>query len=214
VPNRNYFYEKITKDEREYLDDILAPMTQHLSQPEMSLIHREYEVTRAQLTDIQPMLSPICAGWSHETPVYGCQMRASKVHWLIPWPELRTRGIPNSLRADWEFLAHLCPPCHILAYSEKQRRLTSWVNLVAQLEHRSPAKVRPKWGQALSTLESLLAPNMVRAQSRLTRLLSRVQYIEITVGQESSHLRGQVTNVNLVHFRTQGTILVSVWSPE
>ena len=144
------------------------------------------------------------------TAVLGCTKLAVRYHFLLPWIEMKKRGIPKMLRTHPDVVAPMCENCYLL-YDSKHRRLkTAWVKEAGLIEHKSPSYMRGKYEKNYRVLGMRVHIRLLKATIFLDEQFTYHSYIEVrTIGKGDQYI---VTNIDTTDLRQNGTITITHWA--
>lgn len=144
--------------------------------------------------------------------VIGCTLSGERNHFLIPWIEMKKRGIPKFLRTHHNVVASFCTNCYLL-YDSKHRRLkTAWVREAGLQERKSPSTMRGRYNKAYE----LLVEYTMTARRRAVDLLDEQSATHITIetramGGNDLKLDEIITNIDTSELRQHGKIVITRW---
>lgn len=151
----------------------------------------------------------ICISRTH---VPGCTMLATRYHFMVPWIEMKKRGVPADLRTHSNVVATLCTNCYLL-YDSKHRRLkTAWVKEAGLQVHKSPSIMRGKYSQAYEILMRCVSTPLLLATTFLdSEQKENATVIKLTVGQPDPIDGNMVTNIDTTQLKMKGEITITMW---
>lgn len=157
---------------------------------------------------------PDCSGvWDFgiKSRVLGCKGYSERYHFLLPWIEMKKRGIPKFLRTHPTVVLPLCNNCYLL-YDSKHRRLkTAWVKEAGLQVHKSPSYMRKNYDQSY---KSLLKSNnivLVAATKFLNKQFKSNAIVqEFTINTKDGG-GNTTTNIDTSELRTLGKIVITAW---
>ena len=143
--------------------------------------------------------------------VLGCKGFASRFHFLLPWVEMKKRGIPKFLRTHPKVVAPMCENCYLL-YDSKHRKLkTAWVKEAGLVVRKSPSYMRGKYDKSMGILlectrVSLRVATNFLDKQYLINAANHTVTINAPIGSG-----GIVTNIDTSELRTKGKITYTRW---
>ncbi len=152
--------------------------------------------------------APICKG----TSVQGCEGIASRYHFLVPWIEMKKRGIPKFLRTHPTVVAPLCENCYLL-YDSKHRRLrTAWSLKAGLTMRKSPQFMRKRYEVNYDALINKLSAEIREAAFFLDKMyLSNALVHTITINEPSGN-NSIITNIDTTQLKQHGVITYTRWT--
>ena len=196
-------------------DNNIAPlMTDAHQEPTFVAAELEYDLDvlkESWYLDLHEGVSARCAG---QGTVQGCKSSSERFHFLIPWIEMKKRGIPKFLRTHPTVVTPLCENCYLL-YDSKHRRLrTAWSKKAGLTMRKSPQFMRKRYDVNYDLLIDKLRDKIHTATSFLDdQYLKHALVTTLTVGE--SHIKPtpyMVTNIDTTQLKQHGTITYTRWT--
>jgi hypothetical protein len=177
------------------------------------------ELTKSFEKECGGDITPNCKGvWDYgiESRVLGCKGYAERYHFLIPWIEMKKRGIPKMLRTHPKVLAPMCTHCYLL-YDSKHRRLkTAWVKEAGLEVHKSPAYMRKHYDKSYSSLIKINQDIIREATTLLDeQFLACAIITEFQLGIGNVVIledQDIITNIDTTSLRQEGKIIITTWN--
>ncbi len=146
--------------------------------------------------------------------VQGCNITSSRLHFLIPWIEMKKRGIPKFLRTHPTVVAYMCENCYLL-YDSKHRRLrTAWSKKAGLTMRKSPQFMRARYQPNYDLLIDTLRDKIQAATFFLDdQYLKHALTMTLTVNE--SHIKPtpyMVTNIDTTQLKQYGVITYTRWT--
>ncbi len=159
-------------------------------------------------------VTPDCLGvWGYRDNerIQGCIGHAQRFHFLVPWIEMKKRGIPKFLRTHPTVVAPMCENCYLL-YDSKHRRLrTAWGKKAGLTMRKSPQFMRTRYQPNYDLLIDTLRTEIQAATSFIdTQYLKHAIVRTLTVN--SPDKSGVTTNIDTTQLKQYGVITYTRWT--
>ncbi len=144
--------------------------------------------------------------------VQGCRQVASRFHFLIPWIEMKKRGIPKFLRTHPTVVTPLCENCYLL-YDSKHRRLrTAWSLKAGLTMRKSPQFMRARYDTNYDLLIDKLRTQIHGATSFLDDQYLKHALVHVVGINEPPSNDSIITNIDTTQLKQHGTITYTRWT--